>query len=150
MQSNETHTSCATCGRHQGCTDIVDDVWTFYYCQQCADSRQHLCIADAASLASVSRLTVYWWVSRGLVHWTTLPCEHRVICLESMTTAAEMADTDARVLEDYPALLIEPPPVSEIHFPTNYDLIGNGGSANPSVGEVCVKARSAVCGHDRR
>jgi hypothetical protein len=63
MLSIDTHASCATCGRYRGCTNVVGDVWAFYYCPQCANCMQHLCIADAALLASVSRLTVYWWVS---------------------------------------------------------------------------------------
>jgi len=147
MLSIDTHASCATCGRYRGCTNVVGDVWAFYYCPQCANCMQHLCIADAALLASVSRLTVYWWVSRGLVHWTTLPCEHRVICLESLIAPAQMAASDAHVLEDSPALLMPPPPFWEIHFPATYDLIGMGEPEDLSTGESCVKARTAACGY---
>lgn len=66
-----------------------------FYCQDCGDGTLHLCVSDAAVLAAVSRFTVYWWMRRKWIHWATLPCEHRVICLESLRRTAGIEDGDA-------------------------------------------------------
>jgi len=54
------------------------------YCRACANATRHLDIKETMLLVAVGRHTVYRWMKRGSVHWTTLPCGLRVICEKSL------------------------------------------------------------------
>jgi len=89
----DSQTSCVICEKLREDSKALHEGPTFH-CERCANNTRHLHIPDAAVLASVSRSTVYWWMRRGSIHWTTLPCEHRVICLESLNQIVGIASDD--------------------------------------------------------
>jgi hypothetical protein len=63
------------------------------FCQQCVNRTQHLDLTDAALRTAVSSSTMYRWMRLGLIHWATLPCGHRVVCENSLSTPGHHSAT---------------------------------------------------------
>jgi hypothetical protein len=57
----------------------------YLFCENCRKETAFLPIYLTTKVAGVSRSTVYYWMSRGWIHWRELASGRRVICSDSLT-----------------------------------------------------------------
>jgi hypothetical protein len=59
-----------------------------FFCPICQKETKFLHVHSAATMAAVSRQTIYDWMDRGWIHWRELPSGRPMICEESLSHEA--------------------------------------------------------------